>query len=241
CVAVLSNSDAGNVDRIAFELAAIAYGEPYDVPITKTPITIDTITLYDYVGVYELDPDRYYLVTREGDSLFISEVGGKRSLLMAESENKFFYARNHCHTVAFVRDTAGNVVEQISHHNGRDERALRIEGDKAEELMASLIPADIDPAIFKAYEGDYEVAPGFVLTFVCRDNRFFTQATGQPEMEIFPRSETEFFLKVVEGSVTFVKDSTGTVTGLIIHQGGRDLTARRIQPDEELTKDTLKK
>ncbi|UCE25472.1 MAG: serine hydrolase, partial [Candidatus Zixiibacteriota bacterium] len=130
CVAVLSNSDAGNVDRIAFELAAIAYGEPYDIPVTKTPITIDNATLDDYVGVYELDPDRHHLVTREGDSLFVSEVGGKRSLLMAEAEDKFLYARNYCHTITFVRDTAGKVVEHIFHHRGSDERALRIEGDK---------------------------------------------------------------------------------------------------------------
>lgn len=241
CVVVLSNNDAGYVQRMAFDLAAVAYGEPYDVPVTKTPITVDTAALDDYLGVYELGSDRHHLVTREGDSLFVAEVGGKRSPLMAESEDKFFFARNHCLTLTFVRDTAGKVVEHIFHHKGSDERALRIDGDKAEELMALLVPLDIDPAIFKAYEGDYEVAPGFVLTFVCRDGRFFTQATGQPEMEIFPRSETEFFLKVVEGSVTFVKDSAGNVTGLIIHQGGRDLKAWRIQPDGELSKDTLKK
>ena len=87
----------------------------------------------------------------------------------------------------------------------------------------------INPEIYRLYEGDYEVAPGFVLTFIHRDNRFFTRATGQPEMEIFPRSETEFFLKVTDGQVVFVRDSTDTVTGLIIKTPGREIPAKKVK------------
>jgi len=54
-----------------------------------------------------------------------------------------------------------------------------------------------------------------------------TQATGQSKIEIFPSSETEFFLKVVDAQITFVKSASGTVDQLILHQGGRDMPARR--------------
>lgn len=53
------------------------------------------------------------------------------------------------------------------------------------------------------------------------------QATGQPQFELFPESETKFFLKVIDAKVTFVKDDTGKVTHLILHQGG-DREAKRI-------------
>ena len=49
-----------------------------------------------------------------------------------------------------------------------------------------------------------------------------TQLTDQPKFEVFPESETVFFLKVVDATITFVKDDKGKVTHLVIHQGGRD-------------------
>jgi CubicO group peptidase (beta-lactamase class C family) len=229
CVVVLSNMDVGNVKRIAIDLAAIAFGQPYDVPVTKTPVAVDPTILDDYVGAYEMGPETYSLVTREGDTLYSQKTGGARIRLHAEAKDKFFSDRDHPVTLTFIRDVSGKVSEHIIHQHGRDLRACRIEGEKAQKLLESLIPATIDPATYQVYAGDYEVAPGLVITFRCRDNRFFTQATGQDEVEVFPRSETEFFLKVVDGSVSFVKDSTGTVTGLIIHQGGRDLPAKKIR------------
>ena len=33
-----------------------------------------------------------------------------------------------------------------------------------------------------------------------------TQATGQSKLEVFPESETKYFLKVVDAQLTFVKD-----------------------------------
>ena len=66
------------------------------------------------------------------------------------------------------------------------------------------------------------------LTF-SRGDRFYTQATGQPKVEMFPESPTEFFLKVVNAQLTFVKDATGHVTHVILHQGGRDQKAERME------------
>ncbi len=86
----------------------------------------------------------------------------------------------------------------------------------------------IDPAIVDAYAGDYELAPGFILTISRDKDRFFAQATGQPRFEIFPLSETEFFIKAFEAGITFVKEPDGGVAKLILHQRG-DRPARRIR------------
>jgi hypothetical protein len=56
-----------------------------------------------------------------------------------------------------------------------------------------------------------------------------TQATGQGKVEIYPSSPTEFFLKVVDAQITFVKDASGAVTQLVLHQGGRDMPGKKLK------------
>ena len=55
------------------------------------------------------------------------------------------------------------------------------------------------------------------------------QPTGQSKAELFPSSETDFFLKVVEARITFVKDEQGKVTELILSQNGRKMPAKKIR------------
>jgi serine-type D-Ala-D-Ala carboxypeptidase/endopeptidase len=77
--------------------------------------------------------------------------------------------------------------------------------------------------------GRYELARDFVLTIRRNGDRAFAQATGQPEAEIFAESDLEFFYKVVDAQLTFTRAADGRVTGVVLHQGGRDIRARRIE------------
>lgn len=45
---------------------------------------------------------------------------------------------------------------------------------------------------------------------------------------LFPESERDFFLKVVDAQITFVTDNQGHATELILHQNG-DQSAKRIE------------
>ena len=47
-----------------------------------------------------------------------------------------------------------------------------------------------------------------------------TYAPKHDQVEIFPESGHEFFAKVVDAQITFVTDTTGLATELILHQGG---------------------
>ena len=87
----------------------------------------------------------------------------------------------------------------------------------------------LDPKVFDKYVGEYEIQPTFVITFFRDGGKFMTQATGQPAFEIFPASETVFFLKVVEAEVEFVKDASGTVTGINLNQGGKKIFGKKIR------------
>ena len=97
------------------------------------------------------------------------------------------------------------------------------------ERPAERTAVKIDPAFFENLTGDYQLQPGFVMTISSEGDKIFAQATGQPRFEIFPESETEYFLKVVNAQITFVKDDDGKYSKLILHQNGRDMPAERIK------------
>jgi CubicO group peptidase (beta-lactamase class C family) len=89
------------------------------------------------------------------------------------------------------------------------------------------IEAVLDPKILDTYVGEYELAPTFKIKITREGARLFAQATAQPAFEIFAEKEGEFFLKVVDAQITFSKDQSGAVSGLILHQNGMDQKARK--------------
>jgi tetratricopeptide (TPR) repeat protein len=87
----------------------------------------------------------------------------------------------------------------------------------------------VDPKILDSYVGEYQLGPTFTITITSEDGKLMAQATGQEKFELFPTSETDFYLKVVPASVTFVKDAEGKVTELVLTQNGRKGTAKKIR------------
>jgi len=69
---------------------------------------------------------------------------------------------------------------------------------------------------------------GAILIVTQEGDRLFAQLGFQPRFELFPRSETEFFWKVVDAQVTFVKDPSGKVVGATHHQNGVTFHAPRL-------------
>ncbi len=86
----------------------------------------------------------------------------------------------------------------------------------------------VDPKVFDGYVGQYQLAPNFIMTITREGAQFFVQATGQPKLEIFPESEHDYFLKVVDAQITFETDSQGRATGLVLHQNGMNQPAKRL-------------
>ena len=87
----------------------------------------------------------------------------------------------------------------------------------------------VDPKIFDGYVGRYQLAPNFILTVTRDGDQLFTQATGQPKVQIFPESQRDFFLKVVDAQITFETDANGRATSLTLHQNGANMPAKRIE------------
>lgn len=223
-VAVLCNSDSPLVDPgyLAKRLAAIAIGAPYSV---YSPVAVDPKILQRYAGVYQVDANTTRTVVVEDGKLFTQRSGGARLEAKPRSQTEFFY-ENRFGLFQFELDAAGNVVAMVAfqEEGAKPERAPRVAATREPATVAK-----VDPSLYDQYAGEYELAPGFVLTVTREGDHLMTQATGQGKVEVFPSSETEFFLKVVEARITFVKGASGKVDQLVLHQGGRDMPAKRIR------------
>ncbi|MES1168396.1 MAG: serine hydrolase, partial [Oleiharenicola lentus] len=55
----------------------------------------------------------------------------------------------------------------------------------------------------------------------------FVQATGQQKLPVFASAKDEFFYKVVDARLSFQRDATGQVVGVVLHQGGHDMPAKK--------------
>ncbi|MCX7974558.1 MAG: serine hydrolase [Candidatus Aminicenantes bacterium] len=87
----------------------------------------------------------------------------------------------------------------------------------------------ISAEIFNRYCGEYEVAPNITIKIFQEKSRFWSQVSGQPKMEILPESETKFFVRLIEAEITFILDSEGKTTALVLNQGGKDHLAKKIR------------
>jgi len=218
-VALFSNNVGKAPELTALKMAAMTIGKP----LKTTEIKLDEATLDQYIGIYTNDKKREVTITREGTQLSAMLSGsGSRKMFPIEKdkfilEDAFFYA-------TFSRDDKGKVVSFVSDDRGKLD-TWNLSEKKIEEKKS----ITVDEAILEKYVGQYELQPGFIITFTRDGNKLFTQATGQPKFEVFAESETKFFLKVVDANVEFVPDADGKVNKMILNQGGQTMEAKRIK------------
>jgi len=218
-VAVFSNSTAKNPEFTALKMAALTIGKPLETDI----FPLDEADLDQYVGIYVNDAGREVTVRREGNHLAATLAGsGTRKMFPIEEdrflvEDAFMYA-------TFKRNSFEMIVSFVTDDRGRLD-TWKLTEKKIEEKKA----VTVSESILDRYTGEFELQPGFTITFTREGTRLMTQATGQGKFEVFPESETKFFLKVVDAQVEFVADPDGKFNKMILYQGGKRIEGKRIK------------
>jgi CubicO group peptidase (beta-lactamase class C family) len=87
----------------------------------------------------------------------------------------------------------------------------------------------VDPAVLDAYVGKFLAEPGLLITITKENDHLMAQPSGQPKAELFPESETKFFVKMVDAQVTFQPDEKKQVKELVLTMGGQNRTAKRVE------------
>jgi len=88
----------------------------------------------------------------------------------------------------------------------------------------------LDAKLLDACIGEYEIAPDNLFVTVTKvtiwrnGDHLFWQAFGRNALrgalDLYPESETNFFLKINGAQVTFVKNDEGEVLAIIRHKAG---------------------
>ena len=114
----------------------------------------------------------------------------------------------------------------------------------AEDVMRTVAGGDVQPRSFekpvavplakmRRYEGKYELLPGVIFTVTVEgdgpDHELMVGLTGQPTFQVYARSETEWFYRVVDATLTFELDENGKCQALELFQYGVRQRAARIE------------
>ena len=219
----MTNCDCNDVGAITTKIAALAMDKPFPDP--KDAITVSETKMQEWVGAYEFEDGAIRYITLKDGSLYSVREGSNR-----DEPFKIYPMKNGSYifedgTISYVFSKNENGDRQaVFTANGNEVQGKGIDKTAAPERE----PVVIAPEILKAYEGKYELQPGFVLEITTQGSQLFAQATGQPKAEVFAESETKFFLKVVAAEITFNKKN-GKVTSLTLNQGGQQMEAAKIE------------
>ncbi|MEM7102725.1 MAG: serine hydrolase [Bacteroidota bacterium] len=88
---------------------------------------------------------------------------------------------------------------------------------------------EIDIEILEAYNGKYEIAPGFILTISSEDSQLFGQATGQGRFPLTPNSTTEFGFADAGIKIVFERNDDNSIPHLTLYQGANVIECKRMK------------
>jgi CubicO group peptidase (beta-lactamase class C family) len=124
-VAILSNNGGADPEELAFKIAALVIGQPYNEPMS-VELRPEVLTLYE--GVYGFNVSAEIHITRENNQLFSQYGESPRVELIPLSPNEFFFKDMSLHHLLFVRDANEVVIAvEMRGRSGIPEIAKKID------------------------------------------------------------------------------------------------------------------
>ncbi len=223
-IVVLVNASAPppglNPGGISSRIAQYILWEEMDPAPTHTiDASVTAKDMAPLVGDYDYG-SAVLTVTQDGRRLFAQMSGQPKAEIFPRSKTEYFWKVVDAQ-VTFEFDDKNQVVRAIHQQNGAMIKAPRMKTRKV---------VTVEPKLLDAYVGKYDYGAKTVVLTVTREGKhLFAQLTGQPKFEIFPKSENEFFWKIVPAEVTFVKDDNGQVIKAVHRQAGKTINAPKLE------------
>jgi serine-type D-Ala-D-Ala carboxypeptidase/endopeptidase len=196
-------------------------GKGYE-PVTRTEISLPSVVLDEYVGVYPFDKTARFTVIRRGDGLVARLTGQPFVPIFASAKDEFFLKVVDAQ-LSFRRDASGKIEGLTLHQNGRDSAAAR---DAAPPPKIEFPNA----AALADYVGDYDFGlyqPGATITVNTIGEQLMARLTGQPAFPVFCIGKDRFEYDIVVATLTFERDAAGKVVAVVLHQNGLDMRSPR--------------
>jgi len=151
-------------------------------------------------------------------------VVGKRVEKRQNPDNKAWGTAYARYTRTYIKRCAKRLAASET-----EECQWQLLSEHLETIPGERTAIKVDPAIYDDYVGKYESA---IMTFsVVREGdrlRAIPDDRRRVPMEIFPESESQFFLKGPNAQIIFMRNRQGQVTHAIVRLNGADFPAKRI-------------
>jgi CubicO group peptidase (beta-lactamase class C family) len=165
--------------------------------------------------------------------------------LLPETETRFFERMSGI-PMTFCSDGYGKVTRLTAHIPGTELSFKKISNQppKAPEPSKPRAFIKLDTKFYDACVGQYEFTPGAAfptgikLTIWQQGDQLIGQALGRNggggEFDMYPESETDFFLKINGAQLAFIKNDKGEVTSVIHHIAGLpDCEGKKLKSSSE--------
>ncbi|HZS08285.1 MAG TPA: DUF3471 domain-containing protein [Blastocatellia bacterium] len=158
---------------------------------------------------------------------------GREQVLLSVPNYSFAWQTNYAFkTPILIPRNSRIVVTAHFDNSGRNKfnpdptKAVRYGEPTYDEMMMGFMDfviekpavAKVDPKLFDAYVGRYEINASQSYTVTREGDKLFGQTTGRVKRELFPEKADTFFWQEVDGRLIFVKDEKGEVNEIIIDQ-----------------------
>jgi len=225
-VVVLSNNLGSDPapHTLTHRAIALVLGAPLDSrPQEELPVEL----LADLAGVYRNEADaeeRRILRLDEDDQLTSQRTGGSQTPIHFTSHGEFYFDDSLTFgRVEYDNDSVTGLWIRAS--MGPEERWR-----KTDEPIPTREPMQLDDlSLLDALVGRYELMPGFEIEVRREGDGLMLQATGQDAAEIFPETESRWYLTVVDAEVEFRGHEDGQADELVLFQGGQEMPATRVE------------
>lgn len=243
-VVLLNNTGGAPLDKMTQAIRGIMNGKTYDLP--KKSLAYDVFAIIQDDGIDKGVAHFNKYKKNDDYDLNEGELNAIGYLLMSDGKTKEAEQVFNLNVAAFPESS--NVYDSYAEalmEQGKNELAIQnykksIEMNPANQNGIDMLKklgvdtsnlikeVEVPSTILESYVGDYELAPGFVLTITKEENQMKAQATGQGMFDIFPKSNTVFYVKAITAQITFNKSENGKVESLTLLQGGRETTGKKL-------------
>ncbi len=126
CIIILSNFEQTPIGSITYDLAALMFGEKYDIPGAIETVTLSNTILKSYVGKYELKPGFIFSVSFSDGKLFCEPTGQSKLELLPISESEFILKEVKA-KISFSKNSNQKIDKLILHQGDKEIPAHKIE------------------------------------------------------------------------------------------------------------------
>jgi uncharacterized damage-inducible protein DinB len=129
-------------------------------------------------------------------------------------------------------------VTDLAEHYAQLSSYMRLLGMVPPSSLSSVrrVAIELPVSVLSRYVGTYEVppsrqfgSPALRFDVTVRDGALLVKPVAQPEAQLWPASEMDFFLKVSNATLTFTRDAAGAVTGVVVHDNGEDRVGTKVR------------